>query len=250
MATLFEMNSVSASYGAAPVLQNITFRVAEDDFIGVIGPNGGGKTTLLKVILGLLKPVSGTITFNTGLLDNRRIGYLPQISTGDASYPVTVTDIVLSGLMIGKGIFSRMSAADRKKASQVVGELGLSDFRNSTLNELSGGQMQRVFLARAIIGDPRLLLLDEPGNFVDSGFENDFYEKLRILNKRMAILMVSHDVGTISAHIKSFACVNKTLHYHPSHEITNEDLLAYGCPIQLITHGDVPHTVLKRHNHA
>ena len=105
--------------------------------------------------------------------------------------------------------------------------------------------MQRVFLGRAIIGNPRLLLLDEPGNFVDTTFENDFYEKLRELNKRMAILMVSHDVGTISSHIKSFACVNRSLHYHPSHEITNEDLQAYGCPIQLITHGDVPHTVLK-----
>ena len=108
--------------------------------------------------------------------------------------------------------------------------------------------MQRVFLARAIIGDPKLLLLDEPGNFVDSNFESDFYEKLRELNQRMAILMVSHDVGTISSHIKSFACVNKNLHYHDSREITNDDLQAYGCPIQLITHGEVPHTVLKIHD--
>lgn len=140
-----------------------------------------------------------------------------------------------------------MSSSDRLKADKVIEELGLSGMSGSTLNELSGGQMQRVFLGRAIIGDPRLLLLDEPGNFVDTTFENDFYEKLKDLNKRMAILMVSHDVGTISSHIKSFACVNRSLHYHPSHEITNEDLLAYGCPIQLVTHGDVPHTVLKRH---
>jgi zinc transport system ATP-binding protein len=140
-----------------------------------------------------------------------------------------------------------MSPDDKKKADKVIEELGLSGMSKSILTELSGGQMQRVFLGRAIIGDPRLLLLDEPGNFVDMTFENDFYEKLRDLNKRMAILMVSHDVGTISAHIKSFACVNRSLHYHPSHEITNEDLLAYGCPIQLVTHGDVPHTVLKYH---
>jgi zinc transport system ATP-binding protein len=149
--------------------------------------------------------------------------------------------------MIRKGVISRMSASDKVKANNVIEELGLAGMAKSTLNELSGGQMQRVFLGRAIIGAPKLLLLDEPGNFVDTTFENDFYEKLKDLNNRMAILMVSHDVGTISSHIKSFACVNRSLHYHPSNEITNEDLLAYGCPIQLVTHGDVPHTVLKYH---
>ena len=136
---------------------------------------------------------------------------------------------------------------DRNRASRVIEELGLAELSDSSLSELSGGQLQRVFLGRAVIGDPKLLLLDEPGNFVDTNFENDFYEKLRLLNNRMAILMVSHDIGTISAHIKSFACVNRQLHYHSSSEISNEDLLAYGCPIQLITHGEVPHTVLKKH---
>jgi zinc transport system ATP-binding protein len=247
MAYLFEMHSLSASYGVDIVLQDVDFKVNENDFIGVIGPNGGGKTTLLKIILGLLKPVRGTLVFNSGLLNGNSIGYLPQMSTGDINYPVTVTDIVLSGLMIRKGIVAGMSVSDKNKASRIIDELGLEGMSKSTLNELSGGQMQRVFLGRAIIGDPRLLLLDEPANFVDTTFENDFYEKLKDLNKRMAILMVSHDVGIISSHIKSFACVNRSLHYHPSHEITNEDLLAYGCPIQLVTHGDVPHTVLKSH---
>jgi len=247
MAYLLEMHSLSASYGANVVLQDVDFRVSENDFIGVIGPNGGGKTTLLKIILGLLKPVKGKMVFNEELLNGKSIGYLPQMSTADINYPVTVTDIILSGLMIRKTIISGMSSSDKIKASTVIDELGLTGMSKSTLNELSGGQMQRVFLGRAIIGSPRLLLLDEPGNFVDTTFENDFYEKLKDLNKRMAILMVSHDVGTISSHIKSFACVNRSLHYHPSHEITNEDLLAYDCPIQLVTHGDVPHTVLKYH---
>ena len=241
------MNSLSASYGTSIVLQDVDFQVSENDFIGVIGPNGGGKTTLLKIILGLLKPLKGNIIFNDDLLKGNRIGYLPQISTGDINYPVTVTDIILSGLMIRKGIASGMTSDDWKKAGMVIDELGLKGFARSTLNELSGGQMQRVLLGRAIIGDPRLLLLDEPANFVDTTFENDFYEKLKDLNKRMAILMVSHDVGTISSHIKSFACVNRSLHYHPSPEITHEDLVAYGCPIQLVTHGDIPHTVLKSH---
>ena len=247
MAYLFEMKSLSASYGANIVLHDVNFKVNEYDFIGVIGPNGGGKTTLLRVILGLLKPAVGNLLFNSELLDGNRIGYLPQISTGDINYPVTVRDIVLSGLMIKKGVISRMSVTDKTKADIVIEELGLSGMSKSTLNELSGGQMQRVFLGRAIIGNPKLLQLDEPGNFVDTTFENDFYEKLKDLNSRMAILMVSHDVGTISSHIKSFACVNRCLHYHQSNEITNEDLLAYGCPIQLVTHGDVPHTVLKYH---
>jgi len=247
MAYLLEMHSLSASYGANVVLQDVDFRVSENDFIGVIGPNGGGKTTLLKIILGLLKPVKGKMVFNEELLNGKSIGYLPQMSTADINYPVTVTDIILSGLMIRKTIISGMSSSDKIKARTVIDELGLTGMSKSTLNELSGGQMQRVFLGRAIIGSPRLLLLDEPGNFVDTTFENDFYEKLKDLNKRMAILMVSHDVGTISSHIKSFACVNRSLHYHPSHEITNEDLLAYDCPIQLVTHGDVPHTVLKYH---
>ena len=141
-----------------------------------------------------------------------------------------------------------MSSADRKKAREVIDELGLSGMERSSLNELSGGQLQRVFLGRAIIGNPKLLLLDEPGNFVDSTFESDFYEKLKELNKRMAILMVSHDIGMISAHVRSYACVNRSLHYHPTSEISNEQLLAYGCPIQLITHGTVPHTVLKQHS--
>lgn len=247
MGNLLEMKSLSASYGTNVVLRDIDFTVNEKDFIGVIGPNGGGKTSLLKVILGLLRPDSGTLVFNPELLAGSRIGYLPQISTGDTNYPVTVTDVVLSGLMIRKSIATRMNASDRKRAHRIIEELGLAELAHSSLNEMSGGQLQRVFLARAIIGEPKLLLLDEPGNFVDSTFENDFYEKLKELNDRMAILMVSHDIGIISSHVKSFACVNRSLHYHPSSEISNEQLLAYGCPIQLITHGDVPHTVLKTH---
>lgn len=250
MAYLLEINSLSAAYDTNIVLKDINLKVNESDFIGVIGPNGGGKTTLLKVILGLVKPTKGSINFNTELICSNTIGYLPQLSTGDTNYPVTVTDVILSGMMIKKKIISRMSQSDKMKAKDIISDLGLSGLERSPLNELSGGQLQRVFLGRAIIGEPRLLLLDEPGNFVDSNFENDFYEKLKELNKRMAILMVSHDIGMISSHVKSYACVNRDLHYHPSSEITNEQLLAYGCPIQLITHGDVPHTVLKYHDHS
>lgn len=243
---LLELISVSVSYGEFMALENAVLKVMENDFIGIIGPNGGGKTTLLKAILGLV-PIRGKIEFSPELQGGKKIGYLPQISTGDHSFPLTVTDVVLSGLMLHKGFVPVMTAADKVRAAAVVEELGLGQLADSPLSGLSGGQLQRVFLGRAVIGDPKLLLLDEPGSFVDSNFEHDFYEKLRILNKRMAILMVSHDIGTISSHVRSFACVNRNLHYHPSSEISNEQLQEYGCPIQLITHGEVPHTVLKKH---
>lgn len=243
---LLELISVSVSYGEFTALKNVVLKVMENDFIGIIGPNGGGKTTLLKAILGLV-PIRGKIVFSPELQGGKKIGYLPQISTGDHSFPLTVTDVVLSGLMLHKGFVPVMTAADKARAATVIDELGLRQLADSPLSGLSGGQLQRVFLGRAVIGDPKLLLLDEPGSFVDSNFEHDFYEKLRILNKRMAILMVSHDIGTISSHVRSFACVNRNLHYHPSSEISNEQLQEYGCPIQLITHGEVPHTVLKKH---
>jgi zinc transport system ATP-binding protein len=248
MAALLELNSLFAGYENKTVLRDVNFSINEHDFVGVIGPNGGGKTTLLKVILGLLKPTSGSLIFNEDLLKSKKIGYLPQMSAGDNSFPVTVTDVVLSGLMIRKSAVARITTEDRKKAASVIEELGIWEIRRSTLNELSGGQLQRVFLGRAIIASPALLLLDEPDNFVDTSFEADFYEKLHDLNERMAILMVSHDIGTISSHVKSFACVNGKLHYHASPEITNEQLSAYNCPIQLVTHGRVPHTVLEKHD--
>lgn len=247
MAILIEMQSLTAAYEDNVVLEDVNFTVNDGDYIGVIGPNGGGKTTLMKIILGLLKPAKGKLIFNTAILNRNAIGYLPQISTGDINYPVNVLDTVLSGLMIHKRVFSRMTAEDKKKAEEIIENLGLKKFTHTSLNELSGGQLQRVFLGRAVIGNPKLLLLDEPGNFVDSVFENDLYEHLKELNRRMAILMVSHNVGAISSHIKSFACVNRRLHYHPSHEITGNDLLAYNCPVQIVSHGNVPHTILKTH---
>lgn len=248
MANLLKIEGISAGYNGDLVLRDINLEINERDFIGVIGPNGGGKTTLLKVILGILKPASGRIVFNGELLTHQRIGYLPQMSEGDVSFPVSVRDIVLSGLMQVKGSAARMKRDDIRRADAILKDLGIYDMRGRCLSELSGGELQRVYLGRALVGSPALLLLDEPGNFVDSSFEQDFYDKLKELNERIAIMMVSHDVGTISAYVKSFACVNRHLHYHDSGKITNEQLKGYGCPIQLIAHGDIPHTVLERHD--
>jgi zinc transport system ATP-binding protein len=247
MSTLFATESLTAGYENKLVLTDISMTVDENDFIGIIGPNGGGKTTLLRVILGLLKPFSGRVDYSPGNLRYNQIGYMPQVAQGDTLFPVTVEDVVLSGMMLNKTATGRMGREEKKKASTVMDELGLSPLTHQALNELSGGQLQRVYLARAVTGSPRLLLLDEPATFVDNSFEADFYDKLKSLNSRMAIMMVSHDVGTISAWVKSFACVNGTLYYHPHSKITDEDLRMYGCPIQLVTHGNVPHVVLHKH---
>lgn len=247
MSTIIELKGISASYNGDAVLAEVNLKIREGDFIGVIGPNGGGKTTLLKVILGLIKPTGGEIVFNTDKIRRNKIGYLPQMAEGDNNFPVSVRDVVLSGLMIIKGHNARMNRGDRIKADNVLNELGIYHLRNKSLNNLSGGELQRVYLCRALIGSPKLLLLDEPGSFVDTSFEQGFYDKLKELNKTVTIMMVSHDVGTISAFVKSFACVNRKLHFHDSGRITTEQLKAYDCPIQLIAHGDVPHTVLKTH---
>ncbi len=247
MNELLVLNNVSAAYNGELVLEDVNLTVKEGDFIGIIGPNGGGKTTLLKVILGLLKPVRGKIEYVSQRTRPHNIGYLPQLSESDISFPLTVKDVVLSGLMHTRKASTRMSSDDKKLAEKILDDLGIPDLGQKGLTQLSGGELQRVYLGRAIIGSPALLLLDEPGNFVDSSFEQGFYDKLKELNQEITILMVSHDVGTISAYVKSFACVNRDLHYHDSEKITNEQLKGYGCPIQLIAHGSIPHTVLENH---
>ncbi len=240
------ISDLFAAYNGEPVLENVNLTVKKGDFIGIIGPNGGGKTTLLKVMLGLLKPVSGSVSYMDGL-NISDIGYLPQMPESDISFPLSIEDVVLSGLMHKKGSGARMTSSDKHRAREIMEDLGLASYFRSRLDQLSGGELQRVFLARALVGSPELLLLDEPGNFVDSAFEQGFYDKLKELNSEITIMMVSHDVGTISAYVKSFACINRKLNYHDSGKITNEQLQGYGCPIQLIAHGDVPHTVLDKH---
>ncbi|MFO7924925.1 MAG: ATP-binding cassette domain-containing protein [Bacteroidales bacterium] len=251
MKKILEIKDLSAGYGDEVVLRDINLVVYDHDFIGIIGPNGGGKTTLLKVILGLIKPYRGTVKFFNDRQKNPNniIGYLPQINQIDLRFPISVIDVVLSGLMSKEGVFSRYSGNRKKLAGDLLKQLGIYGLRKKTIGELSGGQLQRVYLCRAIISSPRMLMLDEPNTFVDTKFETDFYEILKDLNNEMAIIVVSHDVGTISWYVKTIACVNRKLHYHPTNIITQEQLASYNCPIQIITHGDVPHTVLKIHNH-
>jgi zinc transport system ATP-binding protein len=248
MDPLLKIVNLKAGYDKVPVLWDVNLEVYKNDFIGVIGPNGGGKTTLLKVILGLLPPMEGKIIFRNDINKRKKpLGYLPQVRHIDRNFPITVFEVVRSGsLMINS---KKIKAAEvNERAEHLLIEMGITNIRNKAIGELSGGQMQRVFLCRALLGDPQILLLDEPDTFVDNKFEGELYEKLRLLNKEMAIILVSHDVGTISSHVKTIACVNGELHYHPDNTISQDQLNAYNCPIKLISHGEIPHTVLKRHN--
>lgn len=251
MQKIIELIDVTAGYGQEFALKDVNLSVYDNDFIGVIGPNGGGKTTLAKLLVGLLKPTKGRIVLSQQRSDGLQniIGYLPQINRFDSRFPISVIDVVLSGLISEKGFLFRFGRKDKAKALALLEQMGIAHLRNKPIGELSGGQMQRVFLCRAIITSPKLLILDEPNTFVDNQFEADLYETLKQLNRQMAIMIVSHDVGTISYYVKTIACVNRFLHYHPSNIISEQQLAAYGCPIQIITHGDIPHTVLKKHNH-
>lgn len=246
MPDIIELKDITAGYDHQPVLEHVNFTIREGDFIGIIGPNGGGKTTLLKVILGLLKPFSGEVIYHTS--KQNLFGYLPQNNRFDQRFPINVTEVVLSGLMSGKGLYKSYTRADRKKAWDLLDKYGMGNYKKSPIGDLSGGQMQRVFLCRAIISSPRILILDEPTTYVDSNFEKEFYPILEELNKSLSIVMVSHDLGTICSYVKTIACVNRELHYHNSNLISPEQLQAYHCPIELITHGTIPHRVLKTHS--
>lgn len=247
---ILELNSVDAGYNGKIVIRDVNMEIYEDDFIGVIGPNGGGKTTLLKVILGILKPMAGKVRYSSLQEEGnmKRIGYLPQLNMIDRRFPISAMEVVLSGLMPKKGVLKKYSRKDKQLASQMMERMGISHLKHKAIGELSGGQMQRVYLCRAIISTPKLLILDEPNTFVDNKFEGELYEQLREFNKQMAIILVSHDIGTITPYVKTIACVNREFHYHRSNVISEKQLSAYNCPIQLITHGDLPHTVLKKHD--
>jgi len=248
---LLELRSVSAGYNGHLVLRDINLIVYEQDFLGIIGANGSGKTTLIKVLLNLIKPAKGTINFffASGEKPGKQIGYLPQQNMFDKKFPITVHDVVLSGLASKVGVFKSFTKRDKTAVDEVLERMGIPDLKKRAIGTLSGGQMQRVFLARALVSAPALLVLDEPDTFVDKSFTEDFYEILQELNRQMAIILVSHDLGMISSYVKAIACLNihGNLFCHDSNHITQEALDSYNCPIDLITHGDLPHRVLGKH---
>ena len=221
MEKLIDIDHVTAAYGNKTVLRDISLTIWKDDFLGIIGPNGGGKTTLLKVILGLLPPVSGVIRFyeDGRSVPSLRIGYLPQLNNIDKKFPISVREVVTSGLASEKPLFRSYSASQKQRVEEVLGKMGLEDLANRAIGELSGGQLQRVLLGRSIVSRPQVLILDEPIAGLDPSAIQDFYHLVRTLNKeeRVTIIMVTHDVANVVNQ------ANKILHL-------KQKVLFYGTP--------------------
>jgi zinc transport system ATP-binding protein len=245
-----KLEDVWVHYDGEPALEGINLAINQEDFLGVIGPNGGGKTTLLKVILGLIRPGQGKVTVLGGTPERGRklVGYVPQYSLFDRDFPVSVWDVVLMGRLGQAKLFRRYSEEDKKTARHALETVEMLDFKDRQIGELSGGEQQRVFIARALVVEPKLLLLDEPTASVDAPMQTGFYELLQRLKQRMAIVLVTHDISAVSIYVDEIACLNRRLFYHHSKEISVEELEAtYQCPIELIAHG-VPHRILREHD--
>ncbi|MDD1706288.1 MAG: ABC transporter ATP-binding protein [Methanoregulaceae archaeon] len=247
---VIELDKVSCILGGRLVLDEVDLKVRERDLYAVIGPNGGGKTTLLRVILGLLPVSSGTVkVFGKDPRQGRsRVGYVPQYRTFDFHYPVTVEEMVLSG-RLGHlpGPFRRFSPDDHEATRNALERTGILHLSRRPVCDLSGGEQQRAIIARALVGDPALLILDEPMVYVDIPTEVQLFDMLEGLLGSMTILLVTHDIGAISTHVTRVACLNGKIFTHDTGEISEEMLTAaYHCPVDLIAHG-IPHRVFRDH---
>ncbi len=244
-----ETHNLWFSYTGPHVLQAVDLTIDQGDFLAVIGPNGGGKTTLVKLILGILKPDRGEIRVMGKLPrhTSHLIGYVPQDTHVNREFPISALDVALMGRLSGAGGKLRYSVHDRELARQALERMGVWQYRARRIGDLSGGQIQRVFIARALAADPKILIMDEPTSSVDVEGQAELYELLKELNKTMTIVIVTHDISVLHTYIESVACVAQTLHYHDKSEITPEMMeRAYPCAVELLAHG-IPHRVLADH---
>ena len=239
MDTIINLDNVSFSYTNIPVVRDITLAVGEGEFLGVIGPNAGGKSTLLKLILGLLQPDKGDIkVFGKSPDKGRsRIGYVPQYPAFSRDFPINVLDAVLLGRLGETRWYGGYTQKDKNIAMDSLKAVEVDNISNQTIDSLSGGQLQRVLIARALASRPDILILDEPTANIDVRAEEDIFALLKEYNEHMTIIVVSHDIGFISGYVDRVACLNQTLLCHTTSEIsgkTIEDL--YGAPVKMIQH--------------
>jgi zinc transport system ATP-binding protein len=233
------------AYGEVPVLEQVDLTVAAGEFLGVVGPNAGGKSTLLKLILGLLKPGAGRIRVfgEPPRRARRRIGYVPQYPGFARDFPISVEDVVLMGRFGLGWRLGPWTRTDHEAAAAALDEVEALDLRPRRIGTLSGGQLQRVLLARALVGEPRLLILDEPTANIDQRLEGEIFELLARLNRRLTIVVVSHDIAFISSYVTRVACLNRTLVCHATDSIDGQMIQdLYGEDVRRIhhAHGDAP----------
>ena len=236
---VIDIDDVSFNYGDVPVLEDICLKIYEDEFIGIIGPNASGKSTLLKLILGLLKPDKGTIkVFNDdGKPLSNHIGYVPQHITFPRDFPVTVQEVVMMGHITASSRMFRFNKNEIASSRQAMQALELEDIAKRQIGALSGGQLQRVLIARALVCEPEILILDEPTSNVDMRIEEDIFSLLKNYSEHMTIIVVSHDIAFISGYVDRVACLNRTLVCHDTESISGkmiEEL--YDAPVKMIHH--------------
>lgn len=245
-----QIQDLTVNYGSVCALSDINLDVDKGEYLGIIGPNGGGKTTLLKAILGLIPVTAGKIIIygKEGGKARRLAGYVPQFSSLEKNFPITVGEVVLTGRLTLKKLFlHRYTREDRDAASLAMEQVGISSLSGRQIDTLSGGQFQKMLIARALAMGPELLLLDEPTASVDTKSREQIYELLAKLNQKMTIILVTHDTMAVSSKVNRLACLNGGLIYHGEPELTQQTVnRLYGCPVDLIAHG-VPHRVLKTH---
>ncbi|MGV8025737.1 MAG: metal ABC transporter ATP-binding protein [Anaerolineaceae bacterium] len=249
---VIQIHNLWAGYDTQPALEDINLDVMQGDFIGLIGPNGGGKTTLFRVLMGLIEPMKGeVIVMGTSAKKGRcHIGYVPQQVAFDREFPISVWDVVKMGRLGCRGTLNKLKKEDETILTDSLRKVDIENLANRPIGDISVGQRQRVYIARALATMPQILLLDEPTASVDPQTTQNIYELLHKLNETMTIVMVSHNMEAVSSHVKSIGCINRQLYYHGTKEITKEMVDAiYNCPIDLIAHG-VPHRVLAPHTHT
>ncbi|MFC1641197.1 metal ABC transporter ATP-binding protein [Myxococcota bacterium] len=245
-----ELRDVHVRLNGLLVLEAVDLTIERGELLAVIGPNGGGKTTLLRVLLGLVRPERGQVRVlgREPKLARGRVGYVPQFARFEHDFPVRVFDVVRMGRLGARRFPPRLNREDADMALQALSRLGLVDLCERPIGRLSSGQLQRVLIARALVLEPQILLLDEPTASLDTQTAAGFYDLVRDLSSNMTVVLVSHDVGAVSTHVSSIACLSRRIFCH-SQELSPDALWqAYGCPIDLIGHGETPHRVLRRHH--
>jgi zinc transport system ATP-binding protein len=248
-----EIRDVWYSYGQEPAVHSASFTIAQGDFCGIIGPNGGGKTTLLRLILGVIKPDRGVVSLlgASPLVSRRLAGYVPQETATNKLFPITVMDVVLMGLMSQRGIGRHFTKADKQQVSELLLELKIDTLSRRSIGSLSGGQRQKVLLARALVARPSILFLDEPTASIDAGGQNEIYEYLKKCNADgTTVVLVTHNVSVVSQYVHSIICVNKEVHFHADGTLTPEAIEhTFGYPVDLLVHG-MRHRNLHDHGEA